>query len=90
MGKSLLQWFIYSLVVSAFAGIIAAQASHENPSPGEIFHFTMLVSFACYFMALAQNSIWYKRSWVTTFKYFVDGALYALATAGIFAWLWPL
>lgn len=34
-------------------------------------------------------AIRYGRSWTTTVKTTVDGALYALITAGIFGWLWP-
>jgi hypothetical protein len=34
-------------------------------------------------------SIWYKRSWTTALKSSIDGLVYALATAGIFGWLWP-
>ena len=41
------------------------------------------------FLALWQMSIWYRRAWSTTIKAMIDGAIYALLTAGAFAWLWP-
>jgi hypothetical protein len=34
-------------------------------------------------------SIWYRRSWLLTFKTVVDGLIYALLTGGTFGWLWP-
>jgi hypothetical protein len=40
-------------------------------------------------LALLQNSIWYRRSWGTTFKSMFDGLVYGLLTAGTFGWLWP-
>lgn len=40
-------------------------------------------------LALWQNTIWYKRSAVTTLKSTIDGLVYALCTAGVFEWLWP-
>jgi hypothetical protein len=33
-------------------------------------------------------SIWYRRSWITTFKSSVDGLIYSLLTGGVFGWLW--
>ena len=47
------------------------------------------VALGGYFLALIQDSIWYQRSWATTARYLLDGFIYALGTAAIFAWLWP-
>ena len=47
------------------------------------------MAFGGYALALLQNSIWYKRRWMTTAKQVVDGFIYALVTAGAFGWLWP-
>jgi hypothetical protein len=40
-------------------------------------------------LALWQDSIWYGRKWSTTLKNTLDGAIYAILTAGSFGWLWP-
>ena len=40
-------------------------------------------------MTAMQMAIWYRRAWNTTVKSTIDGALYALLTAGVFGWLWP-
>jgi hypothetical protein len=89
MGKSLVQWFIYSLIVSIFAAYIASVALEPGAHYLSVFRFAGTTAFVGYSLALMQNSIWYKRSWSATFKSMFDGLLYALFTAGVFGWLWP-
>lgn len=89
MGKRLVQWFIYSIVV----GIVAAHAAGSVLAPGAgyrpVFHTVALVAFAGYALALWQSPIWKSTKWSTTLKATFDGLLYALLTAGTFGWLWP-
>jgi len=55
----------------------------------QVFRFAGVTAFVGYSLALWQMSIWYRRAWTTTIKTTVDGLIYALLTAGAFAWLWP-
>ncbi len=89
MGKKFAQWFVYLLVVSAFAGCVAGNALAPGAPFEHVFHFVGLVAFASYGLALWPISIWYERSWGTTLKSNIDALIYAVATAAIFAWLWP-
>jgi len=89
MGKRLAQWFVYLIVVGIFAALVAGTTLGRGADHHAVFHTVALVAFAGYGLALWQNSIWYSRSWSTTIKSTVDAAVYALATALIFAWLWP-
>jgi hypothetical protein len=89
MGTSLLQWFCYSLVVSVFAGYIAGRALGPGAPYLAVFRFVGATAFMGYSLALLQSSIWYRRSWATTFKSVFDGLVYGLLTAGTFGWLWP-
>ena len=89
MGKSLVQWFIYSLVVSIFAAYISSRALEVGTNYLTVFRFAGTTAFLGYAMALSQNSIWYHRSWSATLKSMFDGLIYALVTAGTFGWLWP-
>lgn len=89
MGSSLIQWFIYSIVVSIFAAYVAYNAIGPSDTYLEVFQFSGAVAFTGYALALAQNSIWYNRKWTTTLKSVFDGLIYALLTAGMFGWLWP-
>jgi hypothetical protein len=89
IGKSLIQWFLYSVVVGIFAAYIASRALKTGAHYLEVFRYVGCVAFAGYSLALLQNSIWLGRSWITTLKSMFDGLVYALLTAGTFGWLWP-
>jgi hypothetical protein len=89
MGGSLAQWFLYSLVVGTFAAYLTGRAFGPGTEYLTIFRFTGTIAVAGYALALAQNSIWYKRKWSTTLKSAFDSLLYALVTGGAFGWLWP-
>ena len=89
MSANLIQWFLYTVVVGIFAGYVAGRALHKGAIYLEVFRIVGTVAFCAYSLALAQFSIWYGRSWMTTFKSTVDGLIYAAFTAGVFGWLWP-
>ena len=89
MGKSLVLWFVYSIIVGVFAAYIASRAMEPGAHYLSVFRFAGTTAFVGYALALIQNSIWYKRNWFSTFKSMFDGLIYALVTAGTFGWLWP-
>jgi hypothetical protein len=89
MGSTLLQWFVYLIVVSVFAAYIASRALPVGAPYLHVFRFAGATAFIGYAVALWQDSIWYKKKWSTTIKNTIDGLVYALLTAGIFGWLWP-
>ena len=89
MGKQLFLWFVYSFVVSLFAGYMASRAQMRGADYIVIFKFVAAISFSAYVMGLWQESIWYQRPWMVTFKSTIDGLIYACFTAGVFGWLWP-
>ena len=89
MGGSLVQWFIYSVVVGGFAAYIAGRALGPEAPYLAVFRFVGTAAFGAYALALLQNSIWYKRNWGSTLKSVFDGLIYASVTAGVFGWLWP-
>jgi hypothetical protein len=89
MGKNLILWFVYAIVVSVFAAYIAGIALGPDAYYLTVFRFTGTTAFVGYSLGLMQNSIWYKRAWSATFKSMFDGLIYALFTAGVFGWLWP-
>jgi hypothetical protein len=89
MGKNLLQWFIYCLVVGLFAAYVASATLPRGTPYMQVFRIASVTAFIGYSLALWQMSIWYGRSWTTTFKLTIDGLLYALLSAGVLASLWP-
>lgn len=88
-GKQLGQWFVYCIVVGVFAAYIAGRALGPGAEYLHVFRFAGTTAFACYALALWQNSIWYRRNWGTTLRSTFDGLIYAGLTAGTFGWLWP-
>jgi len=90
MGKQLVLWFVYSIIVGIIAAYIAGHAVQPGDGYLAVFRFVGCTAFVGYSLALLQNSIWYKRNWGATLKSMFDGLIYALFTAGIFGWLWPV
>lgn len=89
MGRNLVMWFVYALVVGGFAAYVTGRALPYGAPYLRVFRFAGVTAFLGYSLALWQMSIWYYRSWATTIKLTVDGLIYGLLTAGTFGWLWP-
>lgn len=89
MGKKLVIWFLYSLLIAVIAAYITGSALRPGAPYLSVFRFAGCVTFTGYSIALLHDSIWYERSWGTTLKYVFDGLVYGLLTAGVFGWLWP-
>jgi hypothetical protein len=89
MGKNLVLWFLFTIVVSVFAGYVTGRAVGPGAEYLTVFRFVGTTAFMGYSLALLDDSIWYKRPWEKTAKSMFDGLVYALLTAGIFASMWP-
>ena len=89
MARSLVLWFLYTVVVSFFAAYVASRALPPGTDYLRVFQLVGATAFVGYSLALLQMSIWYRRAWNLTFKAIFDGLIYGLLTAGTFGWLWP-
>lgn len=89
MNTSLVWWFVYSIVVSLFAGYVAGVALPAGADYLKVFQIAGCVAFTGYAMGLPQASIWGGKNWGTTLRGMADGLLYGLLTGGTFGWLWP-
>jgi hypothetical protein len=89
MGGKLVMWFLYSVVVSVFAGYEAGEALGPGAMYLRVFQFAGTVAFCGYSLALLQPSIWYHRKWSSTLLSMWNGLVYGRLTAGTFGWLWP-
>ncbi|MDP6539598.1 MAG: hypothetical protein QF903_09980 [Planctomycetota bacterium] len=89
MGKSLGQWFLFTVLVSAFVAYLAAGALEPGAAASAVFCFTLAVALLGYAFSSVQESIWKGLSWCTTVRFFADGVAYGAATAAVFTWLWP-
>lgn len=89
MARSLVQWFLYCILVSLLAGYVAGRALGPGTEYLEVFRFAGTTAFIGYAIALLQNSIWWRKNWGATLRGIFDGLIYGLLTAGVFGWLWP-
>ena len=89
MGKSLVQWFIYCLVVSLFVAYVTSRAVPAGSEYLRVFQIAGTVAFLAYSAAHVSGAIWMGHRWSRALKDVLDGLVYGLLTAGIFGWLWP-
>ncbi len=89
MGSSLIQWLLYTLVISVFVAYLTGRTVGAGVEYMTVFRVAGTVAFLGYAGAQPVQSIWGKRKWSTTWKHVGDGFLYALVTAGAFAGFWP-
>lgn len=89
MGKYLLLWFLYTLLVSGFVACLGGRMLAHGAIFNAVFHFTAMMSFMAYGLGPVVDSIWKGQPWSNTLKSVFDGLLYALVTGVAFAWLWP-
>lgn len=89
IGKNLVQWFLYLIVVHIFIAYISSIALEGNSERMLVFRFTSSAALLGFSVPSLHESIWKGQSWVNTAKYLLDGVVYALASSLTFAILWP-
>jgi len=89
MGKNLVQWFLYCVVISLFAAYLSSRTLAPGNAFPQVFRIVGIAALLGYGAAHIQESIWNGRSWVVTSKHVFDSVIYAAITAGTFGWLWP-
>jgi len=86
MGPSLTQWFLFTLMVSIFVAFVAAHSAPADVVYLDVFRVVAVTAFLAYGTAALPAAIWMGKPWVVAAKEVFDGLLYALVTAGTFAW----
>lgn len=89
MGKQLVQWFVYCLIISLLVGYVASATLPGGTAYLKVFQVTGTAAILAYAGHVAMGSIWFGYTWSRTVKEIIDGVIYGLLTAGIFGWLWP-
>lgn len=89
MGKNLIQWFIYSCLISVFVAYVGTLGLDRVATSMTVFRLTGTVAILGYALSALPESIWKGQGWIITLKFVFDGVLYGLVTAGTFALLWP-
>jgi hypothetical protein len=89
MGASLVQWFVFCLLVSLFCAFLAAGTLAPGAGHRRVFHAIGLAALLGYAFGAFPDAIWWGMPWKNATKYIVDGLIYAVITGLTFAWLWP-
>ena len=89
MGKSLVQWLLYSLLVSIFVAYLTWHAVGPGAEYLSVFRIAGTIAVLAYAVAVVPDSIWKGTPWKVMLKFVFDGVVYGLVTAGTFGWLWP-
>lgn len=89
MGKYLVQWFLFGLLVSAICGYLTGISTAPGAAYMDVFRRAGTAAFLGFAVYPLSESIWKGVRWGVSLKFVIDGTLYALAVAGVFGWLWP-
>jgi hypothetical protein len=89
MGKPLVLWFVYTLVVTLIAAYVAAKSLPAQASAAQILRVTSLIPFLAYVGGSIQHGIWMGKPWSSVAKEVLDGAIYAAITSLTLLSLWP-
>lgn len=88
MGQNLLWTFLFYILVGVFVAYISWHSfGSEKTEYLERFRIAGAVAFASHGLGWMSFITWYKAN--AFWPNFVDALIYALVTAGTFAWLWP-
>jgi hypothetical protein len=89
MAKNLVQWFIFCLLVSYFCAYLAGSTLAGGTAGLQVFRVVGTAGIMAYAFGSIPSGIWEGRPWNVVIKAIIDGIIYGLVTAAIFAWLWP-
>jgi hypothetical protein len=89
MGKGLTFWFLYSVLISLFAGYVAGLFLPEATEYRLVARVTGTIAILGYGASTLVDSIWKGQPFGVTVRHLIDGILYGLVTGGTFGWLWP-
>jgi hypothetical protein len=89
LGPFLGKWIAYSFVVSMLAAYVGRSTLNVGAQYLPVFQVVGVSAWLAYSWQSPSDSIWKYKPWSVTFRSMFDGLVYALLTAGTFAWLWP-
>ncbi|MFQ5981953.1 MAG: hypothetical protein ACE5KS_01125 [Woeseiaceae bacterium] len=89
MGKQLVQWFLYSVLISLLVAYVAGATLSPDAEYMQVFRIAGTVAALAYAGAAPIQAVWFGHTWSATLKDILDGVIYGLLTAGVFGWLWP-
>ena len=89
MGKNIVLTFVFYLALGMMVAYVARLALPAGAQHLDTFRMVSATAWLAYGFAVVPDAIWYGRPWRNVAKLLFDALIYALLTAGAFAWLWP-
>jgi len=89
MGPMLVQSFVYYVAVSFVVAYLTSRTIPHGTEYLQVFRAVGTISWLAYGFGVIPESIWFGRPWSNTVKTLADALVFALLTAGTFAWRWP-
>lgn len=89
MGRPLALWFVHVLVISVLTAYVASRAVGFGAASMDVVQVAATTAFMGYALGIWQMTIWYRRAVAQALKETLDGAIYALVTGVVLAWMWP-
>ena len=90
MGVNMLLTVLFFLITSTILAYLGwATLKHTAESFSHIMQVIGTAGILAYCFASIPNDIWFQRSRRAMLMCFIDGIVFALITATIFAYLWP-
>jgi hypothetical protein len=89
MGKLLGQQVVFFILGSALIAYLLTMSIAPGAAYISVFHQVFVIAFLTYGWAQIPYSIWMGQPWSNCCRYLIDAVIYAGATAGAFAGLWP-
>jgi hypothetical protein len=89
MGKMMVLSMAHYVFISILVAYITTLAVPAGAPYMTVFRVASATAILGYVGALFAKSIWWGSNWGATLKEVLDGIVYGLLTAGVFAWLWP-
>jgi hypothetical protein len=86
---ALSMWIVYLLLITILIAWIPAATLSAGAPYADVFCIVFAATILAHSFGSVSDSIWYGKPWSVTVKEIVDGIIYGLVTAALFAWLWP-
>ena len=87
--RNLVLTLLFYVVVSTFTAYIASESRVAGAEYMTVFQIAGASAVGFYILGGIPHSIFFGRPLRTFITDTIDGVVYGLLTAGIFAWLWP-
>ncbi len=87
MTPQMVMMFAYNLFIAVLCAYFVSRTAAVDANYMDIFRISSAVAFIAYGVAFVQESVWFGRPWSSTMKTFLDAAIYAGVTGGVFGWL---